>query len=160
MRWVLVLAEVAACGGGRGEREAERAPLEPVAAAEPVRVELAWVVSAAPTEVKEVECKLVLRVVRPGGDEKGEMHELGVWWRAQQGVIEVVEVTSARGAVLFRTEAAFGAEGDLTRAPAFEVVREPGGAVVVRGKDEDTPWRQIERVEIPATTPVEAAASR
>lgn len=157
MRILLVLA-LAACGGRGGEKAGgERAPVEPAAAAaEPVRVELAWVVSAAPTEVKEVECKLVLRVIRPGGDEKGEMHEVGVWWRTQQAVIEMVEVKNASGPLLFRTRAEFGADGDLTKGPEFEVVRERDGAVIVRGKDEDTPWRQLERVEVPVTTPVEA----
>jgi len=154
MRILLVLA-MAACGGGGGEKASgERAPL--AAAAEPVRVELAWVVSAAPTEVKEVECKLVLRVIRPGGDEKGELHEVGAWWRAQPGAIEMVEVKNASGPVLFRTRAEFGSDGDLTKGPQFEVVREQDGALIVRGKDEDTPWRQLERVEVPPPTPVEA----
>jgi len=58
--------------------------------------------------------------------------------------------------VLFRTRAEFGDDGDLTKGPEFEVVREKDGAVIVRGKDEDTPWRQLERVEVPVTTPVEA----
>jgi hypothetical protein len=84
------------------------------------------------------------------------MHEVGVWWRAQQGAIELVDVKSASGPVLFRTRAEFGSDGDLTHEPEFEVVREKDGAVVVRGKDEDTPWRQLERVEVPAATPVEA----
>src|SRR5262245_38954348 len=154
MRILLVLA-IAACGGGAKTGE-ERVSLEPAAAAEPVRVELAWVVSAAPTEVKEVECKLVLRVIRPGGDEKGEMHEVGAWWRAQRTAIEMGEVKSARGQGRFRTRGACGDEGDLTKGPEFEVVREKDGAVIVRGKDEDTPWRQLERVEVPVTTPVEA----
>ncbi len=154
MRILLVLA-LAACGGGE-KASGERAPREPAAGAKPVRVELAWVVSAAPTEVKEVESKLVLRVIRPGGDDKGEMHELGVWWRAQQAVIELVAVTSPGGPLLFRTRAEFGSDGDLTKGPEFEVLRERDGAVIVRGKDEDTPWRQLERVEVPVTTPVEA----
>jgi hypothetical protein len=84
------------------------------------------------------------------------MHEVGEWWRAQQAVIEPVEVKNASGPVLFRTRAEFGSDGDLTKGPAFEVVRERDGAVIVRGKDEDTPWRQLERVEVPQATPVEA----
>ena len=150
------IAAVAACGGGGGSGPAERAPLEAKAAGEPVQIELAWVVSAAPTEVKEVESKLVLRVVRAGSGAKEEMHELGAWWRTQQTVIEMVEVKSADGPVFFRTAAEFGSDGDLTKGPTFEVVREPSGAVIVRGRDEDTPWRQLERVDVPAQTPVEA----
>lgn len=149
---VAVVALVAACGGGKAEPE--RAPLGP--RPEPVGIELAWVVAAAPTEVKEVEAKLVLRVVRAGGAKEGEMHELGAWWRAQTAVIDLVEPTSAEGPVFFRTEAVFGSDGDLTKGPRFEVVREPGGAVIARGRDDDTPWRQLERLDIPAQTPVEA----
>ena len=152
MRRVAVVALVVACGGGKAEPE--RAPLEP--RPEPVAIELAWVVAAAPTEVKEVEAKLVLRVVRPGGAGKEAMHELGAWWRAQSAVIELVEPTSAEGPLFFRTEAVFGADGDLTKGPHFEVLREKGGAVIARGRDEDTPWRQLERIEIPTETPVEA----
>ena len=118
MRVVAMMAlVVAACGGGAGSgggggKEAakpERAPLDP--AAKPVQIELAWVVTQAPTEVKETECTLVLRVIRPGVP-KDEMHQMGAWWREQK----------------------------------------------VLGKDDDTPWRQIERVEVPVTTPVEARA--
>jgi len=83
------------------------------------------------------------------------MHEVGVWWRAQRAMIELVAVKSARGPVLFHTAAEFGSDGDLTKAPEFEVVREKDGAVIVRGKDEDTPWRQLERVEVPPATAVE-----
>ncbi len=153
---ILVVVAMAACGGGGGAKAGGQAPAAPAAGAKPVRVELAWVVSAAPTEVKDVECKLVLRVIRPGGDGTGEMHEVGAWWRAQQGAIEMVEVKNTSGPVLFRTRADFGADGDLTKGPEFEVVRETDGAVIVRGKDEDTPWRQLERVEVPVTMPVEA----
>ncbi len=148
---------VAACGGGGGSGPAERAPLEAKPAGQPVRIQLGWVVKSAPMEVKEVECKLVLRVVRPGSgaEEKEEMHELGAWWRAQIAAVEFVEVKSAGGPVFFRTNAEFGSDGDLTKGPEFEVVRE-GGTVIVRGRDEDTPWRQIERVDVPEGTPVEA----
>jgi hypothetical protein len=147
---VVVVALVVGCGGGKAEPE--RAPLEP--RPEPVEIELAWVVAAAPTEVKEVEAKLVLRVVRAAKGQ--QMHELGAWWRAQSAVIELVEPTSAEGPLFFRTEAVFGADGDLTKGPRFEVLREAGGAVIARGRDEDTPWRQLERLDIPAQTPVEA----
>lgn len=151
---VAVIALVVACGGGKAEPE--RASIDGKPAAQPVGIELAWLVAAAPTEVKEVEAKLVLRVVRAGGAKEGEMHELGAWWRAQAAVIELVEPTSAEGPVFFRTEAVFGSDGDLTKGPRFEVVREPGGAVIARGRDDDTPWRQLERLDIPAKTPVEA----
>ena len=157
MRILLAVAVMAlmvvACGGGRG---AERAPVDAKAGGGPVRIELAWVVAAAPTEVKEVECTLVLRVLRAGEARQGEMHELGKWWRAQPGAIELVEVKSASGPVFFRTEATFGEDGDLTTAPQFEVVREPGGRVIARGRDEDTPWRQLERIDVPRGTAVEA----
>lgn len=153
---------VAACGGGGGGggggKEAatpERAPLDP--AAKPVQIELAWVVTEAPTEVKETECTLVLRVIRPGVP-KDEMHQMGAWWRQQKVLITLVEAKSPVGPLFYRTEAVFGSDGDLTKGPQFEVVREKDGAVIVRGKDEDTPWRQIERVEVPVTTPVEARA--
>src|SRR5262245_39661578 len=102
MRIMLVLA-MAACGSGGGEKRALPEPAAP--AAEPVRVELAWLLSAAPTEVKEVECQLVLRVIRPGGDQNGEIHEVGVWWRAQQAAIELVDAKLASGPVLFQTKA-------------------------------------------------------
>jgi hypothetical protein len=153
-----VVVVVAACGGGGGSGGAakpERAPLDP--AAKPVQIELAWVVTSAPTEVKETECTLVLRVIRPGVP-KDEMHQMGAWWREQKVLIALVEMKSADGPLFYRTEAVFGSDGDLTKGPEFEVVREKDGAVIVRGRDEDTPWRQIERVEVPATTPVEARA--
>lgn len=162
MRSVAMMAVVVvACGGGGcgggggGAAKPERAPLDP--AAKPVQIELAWVVTSAPTEVKETECTLVLRVIRPGVP-KDEMHQMGAWWRAQKVLISLVEMKSAGGPLFYRTEAVFGSDGDLTKGPEFEVVREKDGAVIVRGRDEDTPWRQIERVEVPATTPVEARA--
>ena len=164
MRVVAMMAlVVAACGGGAGSgggggKEAakpERAPLDP--AAKPVQIELAWVVTQAPTEVKETECTLVLRVIRPGVP-KDEMHQMGAWWREQKVLITLVEMKSAYGPVFYRTEAVFGSDGDLTKGPQFEVMREKDGPVIVRGKDEDTPWRQIERVDVPVTTPVEARA--
>ena len=158
MRIVLVAAAVAACGGGGGGKGGAAAGA-PVEEGLPVRIELGWVVASAPTEVKEVECKLMLRVVRAGGAasrSKEEMHEMGLWWRAQIAAVEMVAVKHASGPVFFRTDAVFGSDGDLTKGPEFEVVRDPDGAVIVRGRDEDTPWRQLERIEVPPQTPVEA----
>ena len=156
LRLVSILSAVAAssgCGAGKA-----RAPAD--AAGQPVWIELAWVVAAAPTEVKEVGCKLVLRVAHADSAKKADLHELGTWWRAQTAAVELVQVKNASGPIFFRTAATFGEDGDLTKGPEFEVVRERDGAVIVRGKDEDTPWRQLERVEVPARTPVEARQPR
>lgn len=49
---------------------------------------------------------------------------------------------------------------ELTDEPKVEVLREPAGALVVRGRDKDTPWQELTRVSLPANTRVEPRMPR
>ena len=81
--------------------------------------------------------------------------EVGRWWRRQATLIELVEPAPAGGSALFHTAAVMGSDGELTYEPQFEVLREPAGALVVRGRDRDTPWQELARVSLPASTRVQ-----
>ncbi|MBZ5710026.1 hypothetical protein [Nannocystis pusilla] len=127
---------------------------EPVAPAEApvIKVYVAWVLTAAPTELDVIECMLTLLVIDEHGKET--LHQVGRWWRLQTTLYEPVEPTPPGEPALFRTAAVMGSGGQLTDEPQFEVLREPAGALVVRGRDKDTPWQELAHVSLPASTRV------
>lgn len=142
---------VLGCGGPRTTATAPEvvAPID----SPTVKVDLAWVLTNTFTEIAEIECMLAMRVIDEHGKET--LHQVGRWWRQQATMIEPVEPAPTGEAVLFRTAASAGQDGELTSEPQFEVLREPTGALVVRGRDNDTPWQELARVSLPASTRVQ-----
>jgi hypothetical protein len=144
----LLLLLAAACRPGRPAPP----PVSATARGPVVKIGVAWVASEVAIGVEQVGAVLAVQIVEASGARR--VVKVGTWWRAQQGAVEVVR-PAAGGAALFVTEARWGVAEEPHDGPRFEVIRDAGGDVVVRGRGAAGPWRELARVPLSPATEVE-----